>query len=100
MIYQNFNITIIKIDKCIHSKYDIEHVQASRTNGFFGIGCTKYCIIANCSFCKKPMNQVLNLCEDLTTKENKLSEDAAVWLVKNNFDFITGKPIKPIKPVK
>jgi len=46
------------------------------------------------------MNQVLNLCEDLTTKENKLSEDAAVWLVKNNFDFITGKPIKPIKPVK
>lgn len=69
---------------CFHSEYDIKKVQVSPSNTR-----PQYCVIATCTRCKGPANHVIQSPRESDSK----SVAAAAWLVLNNFDFTTGKPL-------
>lgn len=69
---------------CFHSETDITKVQVS-----IGDNHPQYCVLGKCKRCGEDNNYVVAS----PRESNKKSVDAAAWLVKNNFNFITGNPI-------
>jgi hypothetical protein len=69
---------------CWHYEYDIKKVQVSASDTH-----PQYCVIADCKRCNQPVNHVIQRPRESDSR----SVAAAAWLVSNNFDFVTGKPL-------
>lgn len=69
---------------CWHSETDIKKVQVSITNDH-----PQYCVLGKCTRCGLDNNYIVTQPHDSDYK----SINAAAWLVANNFDFTTGKPL-------
>lgn len=71
------------ITGCWHSDTYITKVQVSAT-----IRHPQYCVLSKCKRCNSDCNNII-----IRPNEDKKSSDAAAWLVQNNFDFTSGKPL-------
>ena len=69
---------------CWHFQSDITKVQVSVANDH-----PQYCVLATCKRCNVSTDYVVSHPKESDTR----AVAAAAWLTKNNFDFVTGKPL-------